>query len=123
MKPTQFKFNKESDNKWYIDYPEWTGDKWELEMVLGADTMLDIIAQGENVAYLTISTEPFKIDADHAEVKIDAFTLTKVKDTPNEGGAVYIMKEWYGFEYNLEMWLCHVTEFVFGYLPDVIYIA
>jgi hypothetical protein len=37
-----FKFEKEKDNRWYIILPEWTGEKEELEMVCGADSMLDI---------------------------------------------------------------------------------
>ena len=37
------KFKKEEDNKWYIDLTEWTGDKADLEMVAGADILLDIL--------------------------------------------------------------------------------
>ena len=36
------KFNKEAD-RWYIDLPDWTGTKGELEMVAGADTLLDCV--------------------------------------------------------------------------------
>ena len=35
-----YRFNKE-DGKWYIDLPDWTGTKGELQMVGGADTLLD----------------------------------------------------------------------------------
>ncbi len=35
----KFKFNKEAQNRWYIELPEWTGSKSELEMVFGADTL------------------------------------------------------------------------------------
>lgn len=108
------KFYKDTDNKWYVDLPEWTGEKWELEMVFGADTMLEIAAQGEDVVHLSISIE--KPEADGAN------TLTKIRDTPDVGGALYLMKEFRGHEYNLEVWLCHVTSFVFGSLPETIYI-
>jgi len=53
-----FKFEKESDNKWYVVLPEWEGEHWELEMVMGADTMLDILAQGESEVYASLSLEP-----------------------------------------------------------------
>lgn len=119
--PTSFKFYKDTDSKWYVDYPAWTGAKWELEMVCGADMMLEIIAQGEDVVYLTMALEPFELDTE--PIKTKAFTLTKIQNTPDLGGATYMLKEWYGIEYNLEMWLCHVTEFVFGSLPETIYIG
>ena len=40
-----FRFNKEEDNRWFVDLPEWEGEKDELEMVLGADMLLDIISK------------------------------------------------------------------------------
>ena len=123
MEPRSYKFYKEDwTNKWFVDLPEWEGPKSELEMVCGADTMLDIIAQGNDVVHLRISDKPFTL-TDTEPIETNAYTLTKIEDTPDIGGAKYLMKEWYGFEYNLEMWLCHVTEFVFGYLPETIYIA
>ncbi len=119
----KFRFYKEktvTGKKWYVDFPEWKGDKWELEMVLGADTMLDIIAgPGKREVFLSLSDRPFKIE----ETDTDAFKLEKIADTPVEGGAIYFLKEWHGVEHNLEMWLCHVTGHVFGHLPQTIYIA
>ena len=50
------KFNKEAD-RWYIDLPDWTGTKGELEMVAGADTLLDELdLDKDNVVNLTVST-------------------------------------------------------------------
>ena len=37
------KFNKESNGKWYIDLPKWKGKKSALQMVCGADKLLDLI--------------------------------------------------------------------------------
>ena len=42
-----YKFYKEETGRWYVDLPEWEGEKAELEMVLGADTFLEILSQGE----------------------------------------------------------------------------
>lgn len=103
-----FKFEREEDNKWYIVLPEWKGAKEELEMVLGADTMLDIISQGENSCYLTISKKSFE---DHQ------YLLTFVRE--EAGGGWYNLT---GAFFNFEVWLCHVTKFVFGYLPEKIYL-
>jgi len=54
------------DSSWYIDLPQFLeqgGNKADLEMVSGADTMLDIIAEGKTEVTLQINTEPFA-DAD-----------------------------------------------------------
>ena len=48
---------------WFIDHPAYIqqgGTVADLEMVDGADTMLDIIAAGGNDVHLTISKEPFE---------------------------------------------------------------
>ena len=118
----KLKFVKEQTNKWYVVLPEWTGDKWELEMVCGADTMLELLSQGCEEVYLTISLQPFDLK-DIESLETTAFTLTKIKDTPDIGGALYLMKDFLGIEYNLEVWLCHVTGFVFGTMPEILYCA
>jgi hypothetical protein len=107
-----FEFYKEGEN-WFIDLPEWEGSKAELAMVSGADAMLDIISEGTGKARLTISLQEFT----------NSDALKKLNDTPEIGGARYIMSKYKGIEYNLEMWLCAVTEWLFGYMPDNIYIA
>lgn len=101
-----FKFVKDIDTRWYIDLPDWDGLRSELEMVCGADTMLDILAQGEDVVNLTLSLEPF----DHT------FELHFIKY--ESGGGTYLLTH---PNHSFEVWLCHVTEFVFGHLPTVIY--
>lgn len=103
-----FKFYKESDNRWFVDLPEWEGEKDELEMVMGADTMLDILAQDENIVFLTMSKEPF----DSYE-----YLLTS-KEEIYEG----CMYELSSTNFNFEVWLCAVTKFVFGEFPNKIYL-
>jgi hypothetical protein len=101
-----FKFELEND-KWYVILPEWEGSKDELEMVCGADTMLDIVAQGETSVYLTISEKPF-----------ENYTFTLLyKEDLAEGGLYLLTSELHEFE----VWLCHVTKFVYGYLPKILY--
>jgi hypothetical protein len=109
-----YKFNKEFTGRWYIDLPEWPGAHADLEMVSGADTMLEILGAGENEVRLVISTNYFENSSE----------LTLKKLTPEIGGGIYLMKQHRGIEYNLEMWLCEVTRFVFdGEMPEKIYIA
>lgn len=112
-----YTFEKNENNKWFVVLPEflelYPGHEGELQMVFGADTMLDIIAQGEDKVHLTLSLEEFE----------GCDVLNKMHDTPEVGGAMYVMPKYKGFEYNLEMWLCGVTEFVFGHLPEKIYLS
>ena len=102
-----YTFIKDEEGRWYIDLPEWEGDYEELEMVQGADTMLDIIAQGDDEVVVNIST----IELPH-KMKLEFLR----EDC--EGG-------WYQLtstHHNFEIWLCHVTKFVFGNLPNTLYI-
>lgn len=107
------KFYKDDRADWYVDLPEWEGEKAELQMVAGADTMLDIMSQDGDNTTLTLSDEPFD-GADELEfMGLDNF---------EGGGAHYVMRTHMGLDFNLEMWLCHVTTFVFGLFPYKIWI-
>ncbi|SHM24928.1 hypothetical protein SAMN05444266_107130 [Chitinophaga jiangningensis] len=109
-----FKFYKTPESKWYIDIPGWDpADIDALQMVLGADTMLDKVSGNTNACYLDISDQPFD-GAD--EIKL----IENLKDSV--GGGNYLMKRFKGESVQQEMWLCEVTEYVFGYLPEVIYV-
>ena len=103
-----FKFKKEQNNRWYVVLPEWKGDKDDLEMVCGADIMLDIVAQGESECSLIISEKQYNTPR---------FILTFDREEA-EGG-------WYNLKGDLhefQVWLCYVTKFVFdGTLPKVLY--
>ena len=103
-----FKFYKEIDGRWFANVPEWEGEKDELEMVMGADTMLDIIAQGQDEVRVTLSTEPFE---GHD------YVLT-LREEIYDGGTYGLVGEHITFD----IWLCHVTKFIFGELPKKIYI-
>jgi hypothetical protein len=103
----KFTFVKEESNRWYVVLPEWEGDKEELEMVLGADTMLDILSQGEGIVDVLLSEEPFENYR---------FKLTFM--TEESGGGWYMFKS---DLHDMNIWLCHVTKFVFGDFPKTIY--
>ena len=107
-----YRFYKTLENRWYADIPEWTGSIDELEMVCGADIMLEIMAQGETEIYLSLGDK--RIEGGSA--------LMKFRETPDVGGAEYIFTSWKGIEYNMNIWLCDVTRWVFGTLPNTIYV-
>lgn len=104
-----YTFKKEASDRWYIDLPKWEGKKEDLEMVEGADILMDIIAQDESVVDVTISTSYFP------EVE---FTLDFRRF--DRGGAWYQAKGQY---HTFEVWLCEVTEFLFGNFPNKLYIC
>lgn len=101
---------------WYIDLPEFLalgGSIGDLQMVDGADKMLDLVSKGGEEVTLQISTEPFE--------KADKLVLIEKCD-PIIGGGYYFMEYFETIKVHQRMWLCGVTEFVFGDLPEQIFI-
>jgi hypothetical protein len=100
--------------RWYIDLPYWHGEIADLEMVQGADKMLDIVSGSTNECYLELSDEPFE----------GADVIKLVDDLSDSvGGGDYIIPSYKGEGINHKMWLCSVTLQVFGSLPSVIYVG
>jgi hypothetical protein len=104
----KFRFNKEENNRWFVDLPEWEGEKEDLEMVLGADLLLDILSGNSDYCYLTLGDEPFE----------GCSTLTYDHNESTPG--YYNNDAWHGPS---TIWLCYVTEFVFGRYPEKIYFS
>jgi hypothetical protein len=111
----QYEFEKDPDGRWYIVLPEWTGDRGDLEMVCGADTMLDIMAQSEFKITLLLSLSYLP--------NTEQTVLDLLGESDEVGGGFYMMDTYKDVTYNLNMWLCDVTKFVFGYMPKVIYVS
>ena len=67
----RFKFYKEDDNRWFVELPEWDGEKDDLEMVMGADILLDVLSGNSDYCYVTFGDEPFEesktLSYDHKE--------------------------------------------------------
>lgn len=113
MKP--YKFYK-TGREWFIDLPEFLeqgGSIGDLQMVDGADKMLDMMAEHNETVTVLVDREKFN--------GADLLILTEKCD-PYIGGGYYLMKEYQGQEINKTMWLCQVTEFVFGDIPPTIYV-
>lgn len=103
------KFVKDPDGRWYLDLPAWDGSRAELEMVMGADELLDLLAKGPQV-YMWLDKEPF----------FDCDVLYRLELGPvGKGGAYYFSEVLKGKRNSL--WLCDVCLFVLGEFPTAIY--
>lgn len=101
-----FRFYKQHDGTWYVDLPEWKLPRRHLRMVDGADDFLESFRPANaNQVYLKVSLKEFQ----------DALSIQKLEDDPYGDGATY----WYDTPQGPEtMWLCHVTDWYYGYMPD-----
>ena len=97
----EFRFNRDPDGRWYVDLPNWPGTRADLEMVAGADALLDLVGDGKPSVVLQASAEP-----------IEGYEVLK-----HLGNGVY-RTDFYEVP---EIWLCAVTKFVFGHYPKEIY--
>ncbi len=120
----QHTFYKEN-GIWYIDLPQFLnaglGTKANLMMVAGADTFLDMLSDNFKPITFQIETIDFEgreFTLDKQYIGKDQDLLDAVGHAPVEYGAYYLARE-----NNHIMWLCPVTEYVFGGgYPDTIYI-
>ena len=126
------KFYRE-DGRWYIDLPEFIelglGNKNNLLMVDGADTLLDILAGNKpnksadgTEVNVTFGNEPFDGHTHTLNKKVmgkNQSLLDYLGHAPVDYGAYYDVKELDGHQ----VWLCPVTEYVFGGgYPETIYL-
>lgn len=115
---------------WYADLPQFLeqglGTKANLMMVDGADTFLDLLSRNTHQVTLKISPEPFKGQQTYMRKfrkGLNQQLLDLIGHAPVDYGAYYQVKELDGLPYDHQLWLCPVTEYVFGSYPDEIYAA
>lgn len=115
---------------WYADLPEFLeaglGTKTNLMMVDGADTFLDLLAEGNLYITLQISSQPFpgwQTKMHKIRVGLNTPLLQLIGHAPVEYGAYYKVTQLNGESYNHQLWLCPVTEYVFGNYPQEIFTA
>ena len=120
---------------WYIDLPEFLdaglGTKANLMMVAGADTFLDKISNNGKRVKIEIGGEFSTMqNLNHYDYHLlktnygmDKQLLDSVGHAPVDYGAYYDATKIGADEIDHKLWLCPVTEYVFGgYYPEVIYI-
>jgi hypothetical protein len=99
-------------DRWYIDLPEWQGPRANLEMVMGADVMLDVLSSGNervNVTFSNHATSEFDAELKLTHLSNGDYTVT---DLTNQYTSVPD-----------QIWLCGVTQFVFqSDYPQEIYL-
>ena len=107
------RFYKNAKHEWYADIPEWGGNIADLQMVEGADELLNWIAIAGDECKLLMANTPIE----NAEI----LDLVYVREENLGGGGDYLLEKFRGEFKNHKLWLCHVTEFVFKQLPERIY--
>jgi hypothetical protein len=107
------RFHKNAKHEWYADIPEWGGAIEDLQMVEGADELLNWIAVSENECKLLMADEHI----DESEI----LHLVYAREENLGGGGDYLLEQFKGEYKNHKIWLCGVTVFVFKQLPEKIY--
>jgi hypothetical protein len=105
MNLQKIRFYRE-DSRWFSDVPTWEGTKEDLEMVFGADVLLDLISEGEEEVSIEFGEERFPGS--------DQIIFL----SPQGDGARYHLPSYRGKDYEMNFWICSVTKFVFGSYPD-----
>ena len=93
-------------NQWCYWDPYFNGDVYQLQMVEGADTLLDKMSEGES-NIVAVAIEPNTQTLPHY--------LEKVKE--DDLGCTYKVVSPY---YSGEIWICNVTLTLFGEFPKTI---
>ena len=112
MKRT-FRFYKDDQHKWFVDLPEWSGDRDDLEMVEGANVFLDHVSGQSTECQLLMTDEKMKDS--------ELLTLLHIREKNLGGGGIYFLENYRNEPLRLKLWLCSVTEFVFKTLPQKIW--
>lgn len=109
---TQLKFYKKNE-RWYADVKGHTEE--DNEMILGSDSLLDILCDGNDTVVLDISdkfVEGYKLKfsiTNHDEDGAEYLIAGPLADAMNEIG--------------FTIWICNVTHTVFGEHPEIIYLV
>lgn len=114
---------------WYADLPEFLeqglGTKNNLLMVDGADTFLDLLSSGGERITLDISLVEFEgyyAKMEKVVMGKNQELLDAVGHEPVEYGAYYKVSELDGKSFSHSLWLCPVTEYVFGEYSKIMWV-
>lgn len=110
------KFEKDPDGRWYAVIPSWTGDRAELEMVLGADILCEKLAKGKDEVNVLLTFDDEELKNPDAILKLEQIM-------PHPGsGADYYVESIVGETVDLDLWLCEVLYWLVKKYPKTIYI-
>lgn len=130
--PVTKRFYKDPDGRWYIDLPEYIdqglGTKENLEMVSGADILLDELSNGSESIMVKFDDQPFEGHSIHLiRSNQEDYAYEDVHPDVDGGGWYHYFDTPTWFNRILKnfqlVWLCPVTLYVFnGAYPKNIYI-
>ncbi len=100
-------FEKWENGKWFVVLPEYDGDQEDLEMIDGADILLDFLSTDALYVTVEVSLEEKK---DYSMLELIAH---------DEIGGTYIVNNLQDFD--KDVWLCNVVHYIFGEHPKTIY--
>ena len=103
----ELSFEKWEDGRWFVILPDYDGDQEDLEMVDGADTLLDFLTT--DGLYVTVEVS--------LEEKEGWPSLRLVAH--DEIGGTYQVENLEGF--SQDVWLCNVVHYVFSEHPECLY--
>ncbi|MCH5345774.1 MAG: hypothetical protein J1E63_01615 [Muribaculaceae bacterium] len=102
-------FERFDDGRWYVVFPEYDGPQEDLEMVEGADKMLDALITDGMLVTIDVNLEQ------------PAFQECFILDlkSHDDFGAYYSVNDCQQF--TDDVWLCNVVHEFFGEHPERIY--
>lgn len=110
-------FVKEDNGNWYIDLPQWKGSHGNLQMVAGADRLLDyLLSDGNRVEVQVVKSRDRIREYENNDMSIKCRRV----DDNSVYGATYTVLDLENHED--KMWICPVTLFVLGEYPQYLYI-
>lgn len=120
LRKTQLKvsFTKEANGRWYVDFPNWPLHHYMLEMVAGADDLLNLLNKTtSNHVSLEVYTK---------KPKRFLVELKKVHSALTKGAFYTVETPLNGWERpnsirRKQLWLCPVTLTILGHYPKQIY--
>ena len=104
------------NGEWFIVLPEYIlfgGNEADLQMVAGADNLLDLYADKRDTVTLALDTVQFE--------NADMLQLDQICTPAEGGGAFYKAISLNNESANQVIWICDVLKFVFGHVPSIIY--
>ncbi len=111
------KFYKDTDDCWYVDFPDWPFDHHNLMMVGGADQLCEFLSDDG------MTTEVCVIPSKEQEKHEGYFELEQIESSLTGGSTYQVGLEDFCQRYGREtLWLCPVTLFVLGQYPRYIYV-
>ena len=127
-------FNREDEDRWFVDFPNWPWKKGNLEMVCGADRFLDLLSEGKDRVTIIVKATSERMDeAEFQPLMQNGWHELVQTQSSLTGGATYTVRGAKAAQFMRQhpltgesmprtLWLCPVTLFVVGRYPKYFYV-